>query len=336
MWALKNRTSYAAERNWTRGKRGEHHWIVAVKATFSLGDNGSLALADEQIAPTFAPEYRGEPGLSSLKYDSDLLAVKPGTDILINGSAHAAQGIAVSRVPVSLCVGDLRKALVVHGDRVYYEGATGLATTPPRPFTSRPITYESAYGGADMADPDPRRRRIDPRNPVGKGFASSAARLVELPAHNVEYLSGDAAALGPAGFGPIDRAWSPRLELAGTYDAAWAERKRPLLPEDYDDRHALSAPRDQRPEGYLRGGEEVELVNLTPGGVLRFALPRIALGFTTRFGSRAKEHAARLTTVFLEPDLGRLMLVWQSSLMVPAKDVEHLDDTVIVEKRYLS
>lgn len=74
MWALSNRTAYAAERNWTRDKDGLHWWLVAVKATFDIGPDGRLRLADEQLPPVLIPEYFGGPGRSSLRYDSDLLA----------------------------------------------------------------------------------------------------------------------------------------------------------------------------------------------------------------------------------------------------------------------
>ena len=63
MWALKNHTPYAAERNWTRDKRGVHQWIVAVKATFAIATDGKLSLLDEQPPPVLAPEYHGEPGM---------------------------------------------------------------------------------------------------------------------------------------------------------------------------------------------------------------------------------------------------------------------------------
>jgi hypothetical protein len=292
-------------------------------------------MADEQLPPVLLPEYHGDPGASSLKYDSDLLAVKPGTDVLVNGSAHAPGGRPAPQVPVSLRVGDVHKSVVVFGERMFYAGAGGLAMTPPRPFETRPLVYEVAFGGKDLTDPDPSRHRIDARNPVGRGFATSTAHLVNQPAHAVEYLSGNPAGAGPAGFGPIDRSWSPRLELAGTYDAKWTETQKPLLPADYDERHALSSPADQRAQLYLRGGERVEIVNMTASGLLRCELPRIALGVTTRISGRHEEHAGRLTAVIVEPEVPRVMMVWQSSLMVPARDVEYLDETTIREKRYI-
>ena len=60
----------------------------------------------------------------------------------------------------------------------------------------------------------------------------------------------------------------------------------PLWANDFDDRYHQSAPADQRAAGFLRGGELVELTNLTPDGVLRFSLPKVHVGFTTFFGRR--------------------------------------------------
>ena len=65
MWALRNRTGYAAERNWTRDRDGVHWWVVAVRATFEIGAGGRLAPAGEQPPPVLAPVHFGEPGRSS-------------------------------------------------------------------------------------------------------------------------------------------------------------------------------------------------------------------------------------------------------------------------------
>jgi hypothetical protein len=335
MWALDNQTSYAAERNWIRDKRGMHQWIVAVRATFDVGRDGALRLADEQPPPVLAPEYRGEPAISSLLFDSDLLGVKPSTDILLEAHAHAPKGRPATSVPVSLRVGPLEKTVLVHGMRVYYRGAGGLSTTPPRPFSTQPIIYEWAYGGFDGSHPDPKKHRIDPRNPVGKGVASDPARLDHQPAHSLEYPSGGVTRVGPAGFGPIDRSWVPRLERAGTYDARWEATKKPLLPDDYDDTFASSAPDDQRFPKFLRGGETVTIVNMTPEGALRFELPRLHFGFTTHFGRQTQEHGSNLATVFMDTEKMRLSMTYQTVLPVPAKQVEQLDETEIAEKRLL-
>lgn len=335
MWSLTNHTPYAAERNWTRDKTGVHHWVVAVKATFDIDRSGQLSLADVQEPPALAPEYRGDPGNSSLLTESDLLYVKPRTDVLLCACAHAPKGRAVATVPVSLRVADLEKTLLVHGTRVYYRGAVGMTTSAPRPFVTSPIEWESAFGGTDTTHPDARKHRIDLRNPVGRGVAAEPVRLENQMAHTIEYPTGNPAKIGPAGFGPVASFWSPRLERAGTYDERWERSKKPLLPDDYDDRFANAAPEDQQPAKPLRGGEPVTLVNMTPEGTLRFELPKIFLAFSSKIRGRVEEHRARLATVLIEPERMKLVMVWQSTLMVPQKQVDYLDTTVIREKRYI-
>jgi len=336
MWALDNRTSYAAERNWIRDRDGAHRWVVAVKATFDIAANGAVKLADEQPPPALTPEYFGEPGRSSLKWDSDLLAVKPGTDVLLHGHAHAPRGRPTPRVEVRLRVGDIDKTLSVYGERRYSRAATGGGVTTAAPFESRPLLYEWAFGGADLADVDPKKHRHDSRNPIGKGFALERRRLEGQPAHCIDYPGQDAAKVGPAGFGPIDSFWSPRLELAGTYNAAWESSRKPLLPKDFDERHAQCAPAEQQAATPLRGGERVELTNLTPEGLLGFELPRIHLTFTTHIRDRRVEHRAHLATVLLLPEERRLAMVWQTALAVAQKDSDYVDSTTIQEKPFLT
>jgi hypothetical protein len=335
MWALANQTPFAAERNWVRDKHGAHHWVVALRASFAIGADGAPAPAEEQPAPLLEPSYHGKPGASSLRCDSDLLAVRPGTDIVLDAWAHVPGGRAAPRVVSTLRVGELQKTLMVQGERYFRRGAGGLTVTEPEAFTSRPIRYELAYGGWDKTDPDSTKQRLDPRNPIGRGFAVRSEHLVDHPAPVVQYPDGDIARRGPAGFGPVDPAWSPRRELAGTYDDGWAKSKRPLLADDYDERFAMSAPVDQQVIPALRGGESVELVNLTPGGKLVFQLPRRYFTFSTQFAQRAEEHRARISCVFIEPERSLVSVVWQTSLPVGPADVDYLDLTVITEKAYV-
>jgi hypothetical protein len=232
---LRNRTAYAAQRNWTRDKDGIHWWIVAVRATFEIGAAGRLLLADKQLPPTLAPEYFGEPGASSLRYDSDLLAIRPGTDVIVHATAYAPGERSAASVPVAIRVGSIDKRLMVHGERVYYEGTVGLTATAPRPFTQRPIRYELAYGGRDLGDADPRKHRIDERNPIGRGFARRTATLAKQPAHAIEYLDGDPAARGArsTSAGPRPRSRScptimipasrcARRRISGRHSRWWA------------------------------------------------------------------------------------------------------------------
>jgi hypothetical protein len=337
MWAIDNRTPYKADSTWGRDRDGVHEWIVAVKGTFDIKPDGQLELADEQLEPLLAPEYNGEDGMSSLRYDADLVAPKPTTDVLINGTAYAPNGRPSTEFLASARVGSVEKTIRVVGNRVWKQSAFSSKPSSAEPVTEIPIIYERAYGGFDQTDPDPKNQYMDARNPVGCGAAAKSDHRIGQPVPNFEYPSGSLEKAGPAGFGAIDSFWSPRRELNGTYDKAWEEKRRPLLPEDWDPRSLLCSPEDQRPDSDLRGGELVGLTNLTPGGMLRFALPKVYLTFSTRFdtgrGTRTEEHRGQLATVIVEPDYPRVIMVWSTSLTCRT-DVDYLEETVVNEKPY--
>ncbi len=321
---LDNRTPFQAERTWVRDREGVHHWIVVVKATYDVGADGALALSETPVAPLHAPEYIGEDGASSLRYEADLVAMKPATDVYLNAVAYAPGGRPCTELRAGFTLGPLRKVLTVHGPRTWMASlAAGATPSPSEPFTATPIVYEHAYGGSEQDDPDPRKHRIDLRNPVGTGVAAHPDNLVGKPAPSIEDPSGS-----PAGFGAIGGWWTPRRELAGTYDERWEAERKPLLPEDWDPRCLLCAPADQQVPGYLRGGEVLELANLTPGGWLRSALPSVSLAFESWFGSERREHRAELVTVVAESEGPRLILAWQTSLRC-GRDADYLDRTVI-------
>jgi hypothetical protein len=339
VWAIRNRTPYGVASTWGRNKDGVHEWIVAVRATFDIGPQGKVTLADEQPAPLLVAEYNGEEGASSLRHEIDLVSPKPTTDIIVNGTAYAPGGRPAAQFPVAIRVDGLEKVLRVWGSRAYVSHLGQVLPSGPVPVTEVPVLYERSFGGFDKTDPDPARQKLDPRNPVGCGVAADARRLIDKPVHNFEYPDRNPAESGPAGFGAIASYWSPRRELQGTYDKAWEESRKPLLPVDWDPMSLLSAPADQRPSQHLRGGELVQLSNLTRDGLLKLALPKIYPVFTTYFstvsGRRLEEHRARLVTVIFEPDHACLVMVWSTALLVHG-DEDYLDETVVREKAYIS
>lgn len=338
MLQLDNRTPYAAERTIVMDKTGAKSWVVAVKATFDLGSNGAIQLADIQQPVLYSPEYFGEPGKSSIRYETDLIPSKRATDVLVNGHAHTPAGRTAQSVDVGLRIGSVEKRLRVFGDRYWVVGFPGrLRPSSPTPFERMPITFERAFGGWDQSDPDTSQQRLEPRNPIGSGFGTSERQLEGRALPNVEHtaqlISSWSDRPAPAGFGAIASYWSPRLEWAGTYGDDWMKHKFPLLPDDFDERFHQCALPDQQIEGCLRGGEEVALENLSEAGQIQFALPKIYLAFSTRFGTDKVEHRASLQTVVIEPDAGRLVMVWQTSLACH-HTLDLLDTTVVREKRY--
>lgn len=332
MWLINNQTAYAAERTWLRDMTGAHVWMIAVRATFAIADSGQLSLADEQAPPLWVAQHAGAPENSSLLYEADLGYFKPSTDVTLLGSAYAPGGRAAPRVVVEMRMRDISKAVEVFGERVYTNGPVGLAMSAPVPFVSQRIRYEAAFGGTDEAHPDPTRHVRDARNPVGRGVASEPRHLWETPAHTLEYPGRSPESAGPAGFGPVACHWLPRRSYAGTYDDAWVRDRKPLLPADFDPRFALCAPRDQLVPGYLRGGEVIELIHLTPSGRLRLEVPTIRLSFTTHIDGRRVTHEGHYASVIIEPDERRLSLVLETSLPVRARDADYLDFTVIEQQ----
>src|SRR5208282_5530552 len=257
VWMLDNQTPYAAERNWVLDKNAAKSWVVAIKATFDILPDGTTKVADKQEEPLYGEEYLGEPGKSSIRYDADLVGPKKKTDVILNGHAYAPAGKPVTETTVTMKVHTITKQLRVFGDRRWERGVLGLSI--------------------------------------------AAEHLVDQPLPNVEdpkhLISSWRDRPPPAGFGVVASYWIPRLKYGGTYDDKWQKERLPLLPEDFDERFFQSAPEDQQVPGFLRGGEQVELTNLSPEGQLKFRLPRIYPGFVTRFGRDRVDHGARLHTV---------------------------------------
>jgi hypothetical protein len=340
MWAIENRTPFAAERTWVIDKDGAKRWVVAVKGTYDILEDQSTRLSDSQSTPLLLPQYRGEQGSSSLLYEVDLTAPKTATDVLLNAMAHAPGGKPTTMLDVSFQLGPLKKHLRVIGDRQWKRNLVGSpGMTSPQPFITMPLCYERAFGGWDKQADDPAEHRLHSSNPVGTGFVTRAHHAEEKALPNIEdprqLISSWKDRPPPAGFGAIASYWPPRLDLAGTYDAQWKKTRFPLLPADFDERFHQCAPADQQVPGFLNGGELVELVNLSRWPWLRFALPKVWLVFKTFFGRRSVEHRARLHTVILEPEVPRVMLVWHTSLSCH-HDSDKLDVTVIDQKEYLS
>jgi hypothetical protein len=332
MWQVENRTPFEAVGHWTRGRDGAEVWLVAVRCVFSINPDGTTKVAKKQDAPILAPEFQGEPAISSLRYDSDFYLTKPTTDVLLNGRAHAPGGKPTEQIDVAMRVGEVYKTLRVSGDRLYQPGLMGNVSRRTEPFTAMPLTYERAYGGKEPDPPKkPDRPQFDDRNPIGTGFSPVAGKS----APNIEY-PGMNLGNRPAGFGPIPPHWRPRVRYAGTYDAAWQKDRCPLYPNDLDDRFFLCSPEDQRPKEYLRGGEPVELINLTPEGRLAFLLPRVAFGFETFFrGGDRVAHRGKLHTVILEPEVPRVVLVWRTELQCHPRVLKLLK-TVVRQKMILN
>lgn len=332
MWQVDNRTPFAAERGWVRDRDGAEVWLVAVKASFDILPDGSTVPSAEQPPVLRVPAYFGDPATSSIRYEADLVLTKTTTDVLLVGNAHAPGGQPVTELDVGFRVGALQKQIRAVGDRVWTDRGPSRAEA----FVTMPIVYENAFGGVDFQSAHP-NRDWDWRNPVGRGFFTDKAHAVGQPLPNLEWpeqpIRNWKDRPPPAGFGALASHWQPRAGFAGSYDERWMKTRQPLLPEDFDDRFFQCAPPDQQPARFLTGGESVTIVHLSPRGRLQFTLPRLFLGFETRFydGSRELHRNRKLHSVILEPEFPRVSLVWHSALPCHFK-VHKLERTIVTLK----
>lgn len=338
MWMIDNRTPFAAERTWVRDQEGAEVWLVAVKGTFDIHPDGTTSVAAKQVAACLSPVFRGDPTTTSLLYDSDLNHKKLRTDVVLSGHAYAPNEEPAKYVDVRLKLGSIDKSVRVFGERIWEESALGLRMSDATPFLKMPITYERAFGGISPQKDSRDGREGEYRNPIGIGFAASADELAGKQLANVE----DPKRLvvswrdrpAPVGFGPIASHWAQRVQYGGTYDSHWERERLPLLPLDFDEQFYQCAPDDQQADGFLTGDEPVELHNATPGGLLRFRLPRVTFGFYTRFYRGGSEtHRGNLHTVTIEPDYPRVIMTWHTELPCHHKVLKLLATTVIVKQR---
>jgi hypothetical protein len=336
VWALVNQTPFASEGTFCVDKNGADLWLVVVKGSFAISLQGTTDVASTQVPVFFEPQFRGDPRISSLVYESDLDFPKLTTDVLLNGSAYAPKGETRRILEVTMIVAGRKKSLTVNGDSLWEWGPIGPRVGDAAPFESMPIVYERAFGGYSPKPEGMPSADWEAKNPAGVGFASNESLAAGLPVANIQRpgaaISSWRDRPPPAGFGPIARHWHPRALYAGTYDELWLQRRFPLLPLDFDERFHQCSPEDQRPASFLSGGERIELSNLTASGQLIFRLPSESLVFRTSIDDDVTEHRSKLYTVAIEPSYPRVLMTWVSALPCHGRKYK-LQRTVILRKK---
>jgi hypothetical protein len=305
--------------------------VPVLKASFDVDDSGRCRLAAEQIPLRVAGEYNGaDPESASFRYEPEVAFHKVATDVVFVGDACASRPHTREMV-VRVRVGPVGKEVLVLGDRVWFSAAGLPMISEPQTFERIPLVYERAFGGWDRRDADPARHAVEPRNPVGTGFSTGefeeGLRLpnVEDPGERIRAPK-DAPA--PAGVGFTSPHWSPRADLAGSFDEAWQRSRAPALPKDFDRRHLSAASPGLIAPGYLRGDEAVVAEGMTPSGAFACTLPGLAEpeATVTLVGREPRQLRLALDTVIVEPESARIVLLWRSHLRLRlgAHDVERV------------
>ena len=317
---LANGTPFAAERFVDVDKDAAEQLIVVAKGTWTLGEDGTLALADEQLPPSPLDEFHGEPDASSIAREVELGPVKPATEVLVTG--HAVAPRANTRaMDVRFTVGQVRKTVRVFGERHWEKKLGVIRVTDAEPFDRVALVWENAFGGVDET-PKEKHRAGEARNPVGRGFRAKGTQLA-VNGEPLPSLEDPRDAVGkpgrkgtPACFAPICRHWIPRRHYAGTYDQKYLDNVFPFLPEDFDERFHHAASADQIARDYLNGGEPVELIGLTQEGKSEFALPSCRPTLTVQLRARTEDVPMVLETVGFDTDSRALRVIWKGKLRV--------------------
>jgi hypothetical protein len=253
---------------------------IILKGTFDIQPGAAATVSDEQIPIAYGDELYDQKQGGSVKFEADIAPFKPRTDVVLVGRAMAPKRGKTLALDVSLGIGKLKKTLRVFGDRRWKYSGPLMSEHPtkPEPFTAMDITYERAFGGIDKEGGG-----YCAENLVGRGFFAKKSKKVIngalLP--NIEdprkLIKSWKDHPKPVGFGFYGRAWKPRAGYLGTYDDFWRKERSPDPPEDFKFDYYNSAHPDLQFNGYLKGNEKIEMVNLTPDGNIQFKLPGKAL-----------------------------------------------------------
>ncbi len=92
-----------------------HSLTVLVKATFLLVHGAEAAVAPAQEEPSGDVAWEKDPG-AFLRFATDFAPLKPRTDVLVVGHAHAPEGAPVTEVACRIEMGDFVKVIRVAGD----------------------------------------------------------------------------------------------------------------------------------------------------------------------------------------------------------------------------
>ncbi|MGY5779589.1 DUF2169 family type VI secretion system accessory protein [Rhizobium sp. LEGMi135b] len=348
---LRNFTPFPNFRFYAKDNRGQEFGVIIVKATFEFAPSGRLLMAEEQAPMMFDDECHGDVNLSSLWHPSDLVPVKPKTDVIVNAVACAPGG---KPLPSWLCGIEIEGAQASHAKRLRVTGprqwrpnwkralAQGerlewrkhrrwfdrWSLSEPEPIASLPLHYEHAYGGLLAKGKDENGEAVmdtNPYNPLGIGWIDRewTDHTVAHPAPQIEAADepiADAFKIyAPQSLGPIPPAWEPRYPYGGTYDDEWKANVWPRWPADYDFAYHNSAHPELIVDSQFDGEERVRLINLLPERAdFSFRLPgeKLVVDFEGEDGESIRQEM-KLDTVFLDiadanPRYRRIYLSWRT------------------------
>ena len=323
------------------GKGRLFYDVVICKASFTL-EAGVLRPAARKLSIELADRYWDEAAAesSSIKVAGDVLLYKPGTDVLVTGTARTTDGRPRASWLASVSVLRNGQVCVQHGmrlcgPRVWRHSLLRDWYLDEPALTDRvPLRHELAYGGSHkarrlMADqaPDQPPSAVFEINPAGSGYwdvrrldksATYPGPQIETPSEPIKKIGARYPLATPA---PLARFWADRTCHGGTYDQAWRRQFEtsaiPDYPPDFDDRFFQCAHPNLRTSSHLHGDEQILLEGMVPNGqaALYCALPNIQIRADLHGTSgKDEQRTMALDTVHIDLDGAKVALVWRLTL----------------------
>ena len=306
------------------GSETARHGLLTAKATFTVGDDGLVALDSQRPFPLF--ELDQPTPFGPLPAD-DLPRRDRALEVIVVGAVH---GQGRTHMTVELTVGDRRQRLLVFGDRYWTGDRRGAEISEPAPIDRLPLTWDRAFGGSAECWID-EHSILDiehPMNRHGRGFETS--KLVRDLGKAFE---------SPPGYphlAPDYRRWLPNFEDPRHPIHGWADDPRPYcwstMPTDIGAhvQQVHDRVRDGDPMGpedtlavvYHRAHPDwvipippseatVTLKGMTPRGAWSFRLPRLQVFGDYQLGERTGTRELEPHLLMLLPEQSRFYLVYR-------------------------
>ena len=180
-----------------------------------------------------------------------------------------------------------------------------------------PLTYDRAFGSERYA-----------KNPLGKGFGDSEQLPnIENPKH---LIASKKESVDPAGFMPYDVSWPQCADKLGTYDEKWKRDLWPGFAADMDYTYFNRAPDDQQLDGFIEGGESIELTNMHPEHkVITSTIPEMSMRcFATSIEEDEEEKFQEIVmqrdTLWLFPELQRGIVIFRGTIEIEDEEYTNL------------
>ena len=116
--------------------------LLTAKATFCFDERGHVEMETQEPFALLAQDEKTP--LGDLPADLQPRA-DPALEVILLGHAYAPRERPVAALTAALTVGEVRREILVFGDRSWAPHHKGISR--PAPFTKMPLSYSRAFGG---------------------------------------------------------------------------------------------------------------------------------------------------------------------------------------------